>query len=372
MFTLQVNDHVKLALLESKQAEAINTIVDKDRDFIGQWLPWARQSTEVSDYQQYIKMMRKNMAAATDYGLAILYDGEVVGGIGLHIRSSIDRRAEIGYWLIKGQNGKGIMTQSAKALADYGFGALRMNRLLIRAASENPGSQNVAKRLGFSHEMTARKGGVITDADQIDQLIDMQYYAMLSEDWRLPASVPEFAYGITEDTELRLLLHHHDAALYNVIHENRSHLRDTQSWVNDIQTAADAHFWIETLLEKYAEDKGYAAGIWHENTLVGGLQVDVDHRGKAAKLAYWSAADTAAEVIVQAVRGVTDYAFTENKLERVEIACLPDETQRYVPEALGFTLEGIRRQTRRIQGHYLDSLIYAMLAEDWTQNGANA
>ncbi|MCA9892924.1 MAG: GNAT family N-acetyltransferase [Anaerolineae bacterium] len=369
MFKLQVSEHVTLELLATKHAEAQAVIVAENRAFIGAWLPWAWQSTELDHARQFIAMMRKLLASGSDVGVAIMYEGALVGGLGLHIREAYDACAEIGYWLAENQNGKGIMTQSAKVLTDYGFGALGLNRIFIRAAAENQPSQNVAKRLGFQYEMTARKGGFLSNDANEDRPIDMQFYAMLKEDWHLPKTIPEFAYSIGDDLELRLMMHHHDEIFYEVVNTDRSHLRETQPWVDDIQSTQDARYWIEISLEKYVDEKGFSAGIWQEGWLVGVLRYDIDRRAKSVNLSYWSVADTDPEVIVRAVRAAANYAFSEDDLVRVEIACPPYETQRHIPETVGFTLEGIKRQTHRIHGHFVDSLVYAMLADDWHHSG---
>ena len=53
-------------------------------------------------------------------------------------------------------------------------------------------------------------------------------------------------------------------------------------------------------------------------------------------------------------------------LNRVEIRAAPENRRsRAIPERLGFTEEGTLRQAERVGERYLDSAVYAMLAEDW-------
>ena len=90
------------------------------------------------------------------------------------------RSAMIGYWLGAEYEGKGIMTRACKALIDYGFGDLSLNRIVIRAATENVRSQAVPLRLGFTRE------GVEREAEWLnDHFLDMIVYSMLRSEWQV-------------------------------------------------------------------------------------------------------------------------------------------------------------------------------------------
>jgi len=89
-----------------------------------------------------------------------------------------NRIGSIGYWLAEAYQGKGLMTTSCKALIDYGFGVLNLNRLVIACATENKPSRAIPKRLGFFHE------GATRDAEWLyDHFVDHEIYAKLHRDW---------------------------------------------------------------------------------------------------------------------------------------------------------------------------------------------
>lgn len=56
---------------------------------------------------------------------------------------------DIGYRFFKQHWGKGYATESAKAAMDYGFGTLKLDRIIGRARVENPASINVFNKLGM-------------------------------------------------------------------------------------------------------------------------------------------------------------------------------------------------------------------------------
>ncbi|WP_342770185.1 GNAT family protein [Oceanobacillus chungangensis] len=95
--------------------------------------------------------------------------------------NSLDFRnkiGHIGYWLAKDYQGKGIMSRVARALTEYAFHELDLNRVEIRAAYENLRSRAIPKRLGFVEE------GKIRQAEWLyDHYVDHVIYGMLASDW---------------------------------------------------------------------------------------------------------------------------------------------------------------------------------------------
>ncbi|MEU3193686.1 GNAT family protein [Streptomyces sp. NPDC006992] len=84
--------------------------------------------------------------------------GELVGSMGL-VRLSLhtaERQAELGFWTARGHRRKGYTAEAARAVADWAFTALGVERLEWLAQVENTGSRAVAQRLGFVEEGIAR------------------------------------------------------------------------------------------------------------------------------------------------------------------------------------------------------------------------
>jgi ribosomal-protein-serine acetyltransferase len=65
-------------------------------------------------------------------------------------------------------------------------------------------------------------------------------------------------------------------------------------------------------------------------------------------------------------RALLDHAFYELKLNRVEIRCAAENNcSRAVPERLGFRQDGVLRQAEWLHEHFVDLVIYSMLAGEW-------
>ena len=62
-----------------------------------------------------------------------------------------------------------------------------------------------------------------------------------------------------------------------------------------------------------------------------------------------------------------DHAFDKLELNRIEIRCAPENTKsRAVAKRLGFQREGLLGQHELLHGHYVDYVVYAILADDWS------
>lgn len=67
-----------------------------------------------------------------------------------------------------------------------------------------------------------------------------------------------------------------------------------------------------------------------------------------------------------AVRLLVDHALSLWRLNRVEIRVAAENRRsRAISERLGFRQEGMLRQAELIDGRYLASIVYSMLAADW-------
>jgi ribosomal-protein-serine acetyltransferase len=70
--------------------------------------------------------------------------------------------------------------------------------------------------------------------------------------------------------------------------------------------------------------------------------------------------------MTKVVRALTDYALKELGLHKVEIrAAVGNKKSRSIPERLGFVNEGCIRQAEWLYDHYVDHVVYGILAEEW-------
>jgi ribosomal-protein-serine acetyltransferase len=182
MFRIEVGDDLEMRLLEESDAERLFALTEENRAYLRRWLPWLDDTTTVAHTQAFIRSSLEQFAEDNGFQLGIVYRRELAGVIGLHYVNRQNRKTEIGYWLAERFQGRGIMTRCCRALVDYAFKELGLNRVEIRCALENTRSRAIPERLGFTQE------GVQKDAEWLyDHFVDLVMYSMLAADWR-PAS----------------------------------------------------------------------------------------------------------------------------------------------------------------------------------------
>ncbi|MBV9006683.1 MAG: GNAT family N-acetyltransferase [Solirubrobacterales bacterium] len=95
-------------------------------------------------------------AAALFAVVAAMDTSRVLGSVALMHFAWEHARAEGGYWLAREARGQGHATRALKLICAWGFKTLRLERIDLLAATENPDSQRVAERAGFTREAILR------------------------------------------------------------------------------------------------------------------------------------------------------------------------------------------------------------------------
>jgi [ribosomal protein S5]-alanine N-acetyltransferase len=103
--------------------------------------------------------------------------GELVGAAGLRIEAT-HARADLGYWIGVPFWGQGYATEAARALVDYGFQSLLLNRISAEHLTRNPASGRVLQKIGMTYEGTHREFH-----RKWDVLEDVAVYAVLAREW---------------------------------------------------------------------------------------------------------------------------------------------------------------------------------------------
>jgi ribosomal-protein-serine acetyltransferase len=173
-----------------------------------------------------------------------------------------------------------------------------------------------------------------------------------------------FHYQVDDDTELRLLEERHAELLLALIERNR----ERHPEIPQLHTLADARDYIRRDLDLFADGKGLGVGIWFRGSLAGSVRYhEIDWQNRSTELGYWLGAEFESRGLITKACGVLlEHAFTELGLNRVVISCAAENARsRAVADRLGFTQEGIRRQSELVAGRFVDQVVYALLAHEW-------
>jgi ribosomal-protein-serine acetyltransferase len=179
MFRLPLRDGLELRLAEERQAEAIFAVVDRNRDYLREWLVWVDATTSAKHVVDFIRETLHQFANNKGFAVGIWAGEEYIGMAGFHTIDWANKKVEIGYWLDREHQGQGIMTAACQALLRHAFEELQLNRVEIRCGTGNRASNRVAERLGFRLEGTIREGQLLYGVYH-----DLSLYGMLASDWR--------------------------------------------------------------------------------------------------------------------------------------------------------------------------------------------
>lgn len=177
-----------------------------------------------------------------------------------------------------------------------------------------------------------------------------------------------FVYKIDEDVSLKLVDVNDAEKIFALTENSRKHLREWLPWLDSTTKVEDTKAFLRMSMRNYAEKKSMTTSILYKGEIVGTAGYnEIDWSNKIAYIGYWLDKDFQGLGIMTTVaKGLTHYAFQELKLNRVDIsAAVENKKSRAVPERLGFQNEGCIRQAEWLYDHYVDHIIYGMLAEDW-------
>jgi ribosomal-protein-serine acetyltransferase len=179
MFSAILQPGVELRLVEERHAPVLFALVDRERQYLRQWMPWVDSRSSEDDILAFIRRALGQFAASQGFAAGIWVDGSIGGVISLHTIDWPNRKGEIGYWLAPEFQGRGIMTSAARAVTEHGLVELDLNRIEIQCSVVNAKSRAIPKRLGFGYE------GIRREAQLLDgRYLDLEVYSMLRREYR--------------------------------------------------------------------------------------------------------------------------------------------------------------------------------------------
>ncbi|MCB0539157.1 MAG: GNAT family N-acetyltransferase [Bacteroidetes bacterium] len=167
-----------------EDAPAIKEAIDSSLPELLLFMPWAKNEPQGIDAKkELIKHWTKEIEEDKDYTLGIFdkVSGDFIGSTGIHtIRSKERQNFHIGYWCHSKHTRKGYITESSRALTDFGFNKFNAERMEIHCEESNIKSAAIPKRLGYNLEGTFR----ILEKDEHGNRKKHQAWYMFKEEWK--------------------------------------------------------------------------------------------------------------------------------------------------------------------------------------------
>ncbi len=172
---IPVKDAVYLYPLSIEDVLIIYKTIDRERDYLREWLPFVDETTHIDFTRAYVQ----NVLDTNQIQYSI-YEGKTfMGLIGFSHMDKADKKAEIGYWISERQQGRGIVTHSVKKLLEIAFSELELNSVRIKVAVGNEKSQKIPERLNFKQEGIEREGLLLATKE----FTDLAVYSMLKREY---------------------------------------------------------------------------------------------------------------------------------------------------------------------------------------------
>jgi ribosomal-protein-serine acetyltransferase len=178
MLSLIVSEDITLRNYREEDAAILFRVVHQNRLHLRPWLVWVDGTQKEAHSLEYIRAAANEQYAQKSIAFGIFQDGELIGGIGMHEWDHVLRKAKMGYWLVKQEEGKGTLMRCAQVFISYLFQRLQLNKIELQYLPANTRSAATAKRLGFAVE------GVLRDHYLMNGTFhDLVIAGLLKRDW---------------------------------------------------------------------------------------------------------------------------------------------------------------------------------------------
>ena len=157
--------------------------MDRDREHLREWLAFVDKTRTEDDWRKFVRASLEQFAATEGFTAGIWEGDRFIGVIGTKRIDWLNGKVELGYWIGRADQGRGIVTDACRAVLDHLFRELRLNRVEIQCAAGNARSAGIPRRLGFTLEGTRREAELVNG-----KFYDLLQFSMLKKEWN--ASTP--------------------------------------------------------------------------------------------------------------------------------------------------------------------------------------
>lgn len=371
--TLSAGESIVLKPADLDDAEQYLKMVDDNYQQLTQWIRAPKPPTTVEDRRKAQAADIAYCANGKGYWWLIEFEGALAGTIALHSVDATEKWALVGYWLDMNFTGKGIMTRSLKAVIDWSFADLGLNRVEIQASLNNRASASIPERLSIRRESIRRQSEVINGVS-----LDMASYAAFADNW--PPKPPARALPTNElQVDNEILLRQHIGSdyqdMWKALEAGRDYLGKYLPWMAAYKTEDDyERLHTARRLEGDNFDGSRAYIVQYKGELAGTVGLGIPNRDNVIEVDYWLRQDLQGRgIMTRSVEAVITMLFVEVGIHRVTIrAATSNLASRGIPERLGFKHEGTMRDGGFVNNEYLDLEIYSMLDHEWLASSTNA
>jgi len=178
-------------------------------------------------------------------------------------------------------------------------------------------------------------------------------------------------YKIDEHILLRMFNEKDAEEFYQLIMSSKKCLREWLGWLDDINGVLDTVKFIKNSLKELEKHGGTPTvfAIIYQGKIAGIIGFNtIDKLNRNGTIGYWlGEAFQRRGIMTKSLKAVITYGFKELELNKITIAAaVENEKSRALPERFKFVEEGRLRQAEWLYDHFVDHVVYGLLAEEWS------
>lgn len=178
MVSILIDENLLLRSYQLEDSDGLYRAVDTNREHLRRWLQWIDVTTKPEHSHQFIQQSIYKQSKQEGLSLGIFYNQEIIGGIGMHEWDHYLQCGQLGYWIAKEYEGKGILSACLLRFVDFLFEKVELNKIEIRFVTQNIRSASVAERLGCKVEGILRQSIKVNGAFE-----DLVVSGLLRSEW---------------------------------------------------------------------------------------------------------------------------------------------------------------------------------------------
>jgi diamine N-acetyltransferase len=116
-----------------------------------------RRSFSRAETERFIQKLASQAEDSVQFAICLLGEDEPIGGVGLRGIDRVNGSAEVSIFIAKPSTwSKGLGTDAMRALLDFAFGEMRLERIWLRVFDYNPRAVRSYEKAGFVKELLLR------------------------------------------------------------------------------------------------------------------------------------------------------------------------------------------------------------------------
>ncbi|GAA2495508.1 GNAT family N-acetyltransferase [Winogradskya humida] len=179
MFFVDLGGGGELRPLEPWQGAEFLAHMDRARESVDPWIPWASLSHDLESATA--RLQRYADLAARDAGrlYGIWLDGVLVGGTMFVSFDVANGVCEVGCWTEPAGSGRGLVTRAVRVLIEWAFVERGMYRVEWHCRPDNTASSAVARRVGMTLDGVIRQNYPYRGVRY-----DSEVWSVLAPEWK--------------------------------------------------------------------------------------------------------------------------------------------------------------------------------------------